>query len=178
MSEPIRIYLKMNPEDNTKITREIDANNEARAEVAKNLEKETGCDSVFFTRGIRSTRLSLGFKEKQENADFKKKFENIEGYFVYDAKVKSGTGKAISKHEKEINEFPDATQLICEKYEIPTEKFIGMKLCRAIFGRPNNQVIGVIHIQSGEVADIPNGFTEITASEFNKLNQIKEKEAA
>ena len=147
-------------------------------EITEKLKADTGADAVFYSHGVCNVRLSLGFKDKQENPEFKVKAERLEGYYVYSPRARSQTGKVLAKAESALNKYQSITQFVCRKYGIPTEAFIGLSLCRSVFGRPNNVVIGVIHGQSGDMPKIPDEFEEITATQFDSLNKVENKEAA
>lgn len=178
MNQPIRIYLRLKDEFAPTVINSAEIASKMRHEITEKLKADTGADTVFYSKGIRNVRLSLGFKEKRENPEFKVKVERLEGYYVYSPRVRTQTGKLIAKAESDINKYPSITQFVCKKYGIPTESFIGLSLCRTVFGRPNNVVIGVIHGQSGDIPKIPDEFEEITATQFDSLNKVKDKEAA
>lgn len=128
MAEPIRIYLKLKEELHPEVTALSDASNEVRAKASEELIKATGADTIFRSNGIRRVSLSLGFKVKQTNPDFKKKVERIDGYYVYSPKVRTETNKILVAAEKQFNSVRGLTGIMVDKFGLPSENFIGLTL--------------------------------------------------
>ena len=82
MNQPIRIYLRLKDEFAPDVINSAEITSKMRHEITEKLKADTGADAVFYSHGVCNVRLSLGFKDKQENPEFKVKAERLEGYKV------------------------------------------------------------------------------------------------